>query len=409
MNTVHIQLDSTGGATVAVLVVDNPPVNAMSMAVRRELRAAVLAATVDPRVQAIVLIGANDRFIPGADIREFGKPMSGPSGRDVIAALEACTEVAKPIVAALAGNALGGGLEIALGCHFRIATPDCRLGLPEVNIGLLPGAGGTQRLPRLVGAARAVEMITSGKPVDGRAALACGLVDELAEDGLRAAALAFARHAVTAELPLRRVRDRSDRLADVDLAVFADIRAKNAKKWRGQIAPQRIVQCVEAACSRPFEEAYALELDAFDECKASPQRAALIHLFQAEREVARIPGLPDGLVPQPVRSAAVIGAGTMGGGIAMCFANAGIPVWLLDATPEGLARGRALIEKNYATSVARGSLSREAMERALSLITGTLEFAAIHDCDIVVEAAFEDMAVKQQVRSEEHTSELQSP
>jgi 3-hydroxyacyl-CoA dehydrogenase len=397
VSTVKIQIESAAGVDIAVLVVDNPPVNAMNMAMRRELRDAVQLVAADPRVRAVVLIGANGRFIPGADIREFGKPMSGPSGREVIAALEACTDLGKPVVAALAGNALGGGLEIALGCHFRIATPDCRLGLPEVNIGLLPGAGGTQRLPRVVGAAKALEMITTGKPIDSRAALACGLVDELAEGELRPAAIAFARRAVAAEWPLKRVRDRIDRLADAELAVFADIRAKNARKWRGQVAPQHIVDCIEAACTRPFDEAYALELAAFDACKASPQRAALIHLFQAEREVARIPGLPDGLVPQPVRSAAVIGAGTMGGGIAMCFANAGIPVRLLDADAAGLARGRALIEKNYATSVARGSLSPEAMARALALITGTLDYASIHDADVVVEAAFEDMAVKQAV------------
>jgi 3-hydroxyacyl-CoA dehydrogenase len=383
---------------VAVLTIDNPPVNAMSMAVRTDLLAAAQAAAADSAVKALVLIGAGGKFIPGADIREFGKPHTGStppiSGREVIAALEACP---KPVVAALGGNALGGGLEIALGCHFRVAAPDCKLGLPEVNIGLLPGAGGTQRLPRLVGPARALELITSGKPMKASEALAAGVVDELVEGPLLDGAMAFAQRVLAEARPLQRVSDRNERLAGVDASLFTDFRAKHAKKWRGQIAPQRIVDCIEAACTRPFAEAYAFELTAFNECKASAQRAALIHVFQAEREAARIPGLSSDLKPQPIRSAAVIGAGTMGGGIAMSFANAGLPVWLLDANAEGLARGRALIEKNYATSVARGSLSQAQADRALGLITGTLDYAAIADADIAVEAAFEDLVVKKHV------------
>jgi len=393
VSTVQTQIDRSAAA-IAVLTIANPPVNAMSMAVRAELLAAVSAAAADPGVQALVLIGAGDKFIPGADIREFGKPITGPSGRDVIAAIEACP---KPVVAALGGNALGGGLEIALGCHFRIATPDCKLGLPEVNIGLLPGAGGTQRLPRLVGAARALELVTSGKPMAAREALDTGVVDEVAAGPLLAAALAFARRVLAEGRPLQRVSDRNERIAGTDPALFTAFRAKHAKKWRGLLAPQRIVDCIAAACTRPFAEGYALELAAFDECKASPQRAALIHVFNAEREAARIPGLSADLAPQTIHSAAVVGAGTMGGGIAMCFANAGIPVWLLETTPEALTRGRSLIEKNYATSVARGSLSQARMEQALALITGTLDYAAVADADIVVEAAFEDMAVKQDI------------
>ncbi len=341
-----------------------------------------------------MLIGAGGKFIPGADIREFGKTLAGPSGREVIAAIEACP---KPVVAALAGNALGGGLEIALGCHWRVAAADCKLGLPEVNIGLVPGAGGTQRLTRLVGPAKALEMITTGKPISAREAHECGVVDEVIAGDLLAEALAFTRRRFAEIRPLQRASERSDRIAGADPALFADIRRKQAKKWQGLIAPQRIVDCIEAACRRPFDEAYAIELAAFNECKASPQRAALVYLFGAEREAAKIPGLPADLRPKPVRSAAVVGAGTMGGGIAMCFANAGIPVRLLDADAEGLSRGRSLIEKNYAASVARGSLSTERRDHALALITGTLDYAALADCDIVVEAAFEDMAVKQAV------------
>src|SRR5437867_123787 len=394
MNTVSTRIDADAGAAVAVLTIDNPPVNAMSMAVRAELLAAVQAAAADAAVQALVLIGAGGRFIPGADIREFGKTLTGPSGRDVIAAIEACP---KPVVAALGGNALGGGLEIALGCHWRVATPDCKLGLPEVNIGLIPGAGGTQRLTRLVGPAKALEMITTGKPISAREALECGVVDEVIDGDLLAGALAFTRRMFDEVRPLRKVSERGDRISGADPALFAGIRRKQAKKWQGLIAPQRIVACIEAACQRPFDEAYAIELAAFNECKASPQRAALIYLFGAEREAAKIPGLSADLAPQPVRSAAVVGAGTMGGGIAMCFANAGIPVRLLDADDAALARGRALIEKNYAASVERGSLSADRRDRALSLITGTLDYAALGGCDIVVEAAFEDMAVKQEV------------
>ena len=393
MSTVHNRM--AGG--IAVLTITNPPVNAMSMAVRAELLAAVQLASADAAVEAIVLIGANDMFIPGADIREFGKPITGPSGRDVIAAIEAS---AKPVVAALGGNALGGGLEIALGCHARVALPSCKLGLPEVNIGLLPGAGGTQRLPRLVGGAKALDMITTGKPIGAAEALKCGVVDELVDGDLLAGAIAFAQRMLAERRPLQLVRDRTDRTGDIDPALFIDMRQKNARKWKGLIAPQRIVDCVEAACTRPFDEGYALEMTAFDECKVSPQRAALIYLFGAERDVAKIPGQPADLQPQAIRSAAVVGAGTMGGGIAMCFANAGIPVWLLDANAEGLARGRALIEKNYATSVARGSLAQAKMDSALSLITGTLEYAAIAEADIVIEAAFEDMAIKQAVFAE---------
>jgi 3-hydroxyacyl-CoA dehydrogenase len=381
-------------ADVAVITIDNPPVNAMSMAVRADLLRAVQAAAADPAVEAAIIIGANNTFIPGADIKEFGKPISGPSGRDVIAAIEAA---GKPVVAALAGNALGGGLEIALGCHWRVATPSVKLGLPEVNIGLIPGAGGTQRLPRLIGPEKALDMITTGKPIDGHTALALGVVDELAEGDLRAGAIAFARRVVAENRSLCLTSEMYDKIAGTDPAIFADIRKKNDKKWKGLLAPWKIVDCIEAACTQPFADSYASELAAYDECKVSPQRAALTYMFAAEREAARIPGLSADLKPLPIRSAAVIGAGTMGGGIAMCFANAGIPVRQVEMSAEVLARGRAIIEKNYATSVSRGSLSEEKAARALALIEGTLDYASIADCDIVIEAVFEDVAIKQEV------------
>ena len=341
---------------VAVITVDNPPVNAMSMAVRAGLLEAVRRAAADKSAKAAVLIGANGTFIPGADIREFGRPLTGPSGRDVIAAIESA---GKPVIAALAGNALGGGLEIALGCHWRVATPAAKLGLPEVNLGLIPGAGGTQRLTRVAGPEVALDLITSGRHIDGRQGLALGIVDELAEDDLLEHAVAFARRVVAEKRPLRLATALQDKIRDVDQAIFVDIRAKNEKRWRGLLAPWKIVDCIEAACTKPFDEAYAEELAAYEACKASPQRAALTYLFAAEREAARVPGMPAEIKPASIRAVAVIGAGTMGGGIAMSLANAGIPVTLLETSAEALARGRGIIEKNYATSVSRGSLTQE--------------------------------------------------
>jgi len=379
---------------VAILTIDNPPVNAMSMAVRAELLHCVRRAAEDPTIAAAVIIGARNTFIPGADIKEFGRAISGPSGRDVIAAIEAA---GKPMVAALAGHALGGGLEIAMGCHWRVAVPGVKLGMPEVNIGLIPGAGGTQRLTRLVGPEVALDVVTTGKHIDGRRALTLGLVDELIEGDLLEGAVSFARRLVAEQRPLRIAREGKEKMAGAAPTLFSELREKNAKKWKGLVAPWKIVDCIEAACTRPFADAYALELAAYEECKASPQRAALTYLFSAEREAARIPGAPSGTKPAPIRSAAVIGAGTMGGGIAMCFANAGIAVRQLEMSPDALARGRGIIEKNYATSVARGSLAQQKADAALARIDGTLDYASIADCDIVIEAVFEDMAIKQDV------------
>ena len=379
---------------VAVLTIDNPPVNAMSMAVRNGIIEAVERLNKDPEVEAAVLIGKNNVFIPGADISEFGKNLPGPSGREVIASMASSR---KPIIAALGKHALGGGLEIALGAHFRVATPDCKLGFPEVNIGLLPGAGGTQRLPRLIGAQKALDLLLSGKPVDARTGSQMGLVDELVEGELLPGAIAFAKQVIAEKRPTVPAGESQEQVSDTDPSIFADVRKKNERKWRGLIAPQRIVELVEAACRMPFPESYALELEYFNECKASSQRAALIYAFNAEREAAKIPGLPADVQAKTIQSAAVIGAGTMGGGIAMSFANAGIPVKLVDTTEEALARGRDLIEKNYATSVSRGSISQEQADQRLSLITGVVDYADLAECDIVIEAVFEDMDIKQEV------------
>jgi 3-hydroxyacyl-CoA dehydrogenase len=390
MSTVHY----TATGDVAVLTIDNPPVNALNMAIRGGLLEAVRRAMADAAIKAVVVIAAGKTFVAGADIKEFGQPMAGPSLLDTLAALEASS---KPVVAALHGTALGGGLELALGCHWRVALASVKVGLPEVNLGIIPGAGGTQRLPRLIGPAKALDMITTGKPVDGRSALALGIVDELIDGDLLDGALAFARKVVAEQRPLRIAGQLQDKVSGVDPALFADLRKKMEKKWRGLVAPWKIVEAVENACKLPFAEGARLERAAYLECQASPQRKAQTHLFMAERAAAKIPGLPSGLKPVPIRSAAIIGAGTMGGGIAMCFANAGIPVRQVEMTAEALARGRGIIEKNYATSLARGSITQEKMDRSLALIQGTLDYADIADCDIVIEAAFEDLAIKQDI------------
>ena len=378
---------------VAVLTVANPPVNALSHAVRQGIADGVARAVADDAVAAIVIVGEGG-FIAGADIREFGQPPREPGLRDLFPPMEASP---KPIVAAIAGNALGGGLEVALACHFRVATPDAKLGLPEVNLGLLPGAGGTVRLPRLIGAEPALDIMLSGKPVSASTARVLGIVDAVVERDLRTDAVAFARSkaAQGGELPV--ISRSRGKLADARPDLFEDLRRKNAAKWRGLVAPQKIVDCVERAASRSFDEAYAFEREAFMACMASPARKALMHVFFAEREAAKIPGLGRDVVPRPIRSAAIIGAGTMGGGIAMSFANAGIPVKQVEVDQAALDRGRAIVEKNYAASVARGSTPQAKADAALALIEGTTDYAAIADCDIVIEAVFETMALKKEI------------
>lgn len=383
---------------IAVLIVNNPPVNALSMAVRIALLELVQQTDADPGVKAVVLIGADRTFVAGADIREFGKKLEGPTGRSSMETIEASK---KPFIAALHGTALGGGLELALAAHYRVALPSARVGLPEVNIGVIPGAGGTQRLPRLVGVEAALDLITTGKHIDGKTALELGVVDELVEgqghDDLLAGALAFARKVIDENRPLKRVRDLDDRISNVDPAIFTAYREKFAKKWKGLLAPWKIVDCIEAACTQPWETAYALEDRSFFECKDSPQRAALSHIFFAERQAAKIPGLPADVKPKKIESVAIIGAGTMGGGIAMAFANAGFSVKQLEVSAEGLERGRDIIRKNYDTSVSRGSMSQARADEAFGRIGGTLSYEAIGDCDLVIEAAFEDMKVKQDI------------
>ena len=380
---------------VAVLSIANPPVNALSLPVRAGLMDGFARAAADDAVAAIVLTGSAGTFSSGADINEIGSgaALTAPTLRDLQSQMEA---LGKPLVAALDGIAFGGGFELALTCHWRVAGRNARVGLPEVKLGLLPGAGGTQRFTRLAGPAAALEAISSGAAIPAARALELRLVDAVADEAL-SAAVAEARRAVRERRPLRITSDLAEHLHEGTPELFAEFRRRLASKARGQLAPFRIVDSIEAACTRPKEQAFRLERQYFLECRDSPQRQALTHVFFAEREARRIPGLSSDTEPLPVRTAAVVGAGTMGGGIAMNFANAGIPVTLLEVSREALARGLAVIRKNYDTSVARGSLSQARADEAFFRIQGTGDYEALGNVDIVIEAVFEDLKVKREV------------
>jgi len=380
---------------VAILEIANPPVNALSLAVREGLMEGLARAYADPGVVAIVICGADGIFPAGADINEIasGLALTAPMILDVQARMEAAT---KPLVAALEGNALGGGFELALTCHWRVATPAATVGLPEVRLGLIPGAGGTQRFTRLAGPQAALEAITSGAPLSASRALELGLIDGIADDAVAAAAV-LGRQAAGERWPLRITSELNGRIREVNGGMFTAFRQKIAARARGQLAPWKIIDCIEAACTRPKAEAFRFERDCFVECRDSPQRRALTHLFFAEREARRIPGVGSEVKPLPIARAAVIGAGTMGGGIAMCFANAGIPVRVLELSADALERGLAVIAKNYAGSVSRGSLTPQRAERALSLLQGVSAYGELGEADIVIEAVFEDMDVKKEV------------
>ncbi len=378
--------------SVGVITVNNPPVNALSQAVRAGIKAGIAKGMAEADVSAMVIICDGRTFIAGADIREFGKPPMEPHLPDVCQFIEDCP---KPVVAAIHGTALGGGLEIPLSCHFRIAVATAKVGLPEVKLGLLPGAGGTQRLPRVAGVQAALEMITSGTPVAAAKAKAMGILDEIVDGDLKAAALAFARKAVDEKLPLRRVSRLAAKLDTP--TVFEDFAKANARKFRGFLAPYKCIESVKNAAELPFAEGMKKEREIFLELQASDQSKAQRHVFFAEREVVRIPGLPDDQPTRAITSVGVLGAGTMGGGIAMCFANAGIPVKLLDVKQDFLDKGLAIIQKNYANTVAKGSLKQEVMDKRMSLIQPTLAYEDLKDVDLVIEAVFEDMAIKKEV------------
>ena len=375
---------------VGLVLVDNPPVNAFSVGVPRGIMESLAAAAADPDVSALVVAGSGRTFIAGADIKRLGAwPEGEPNLRD---AIEVCEASEKPVVAAIHGHALGGGLELAMACHYRVSTADARLGQPEVKIGVPPGAGGTQRLPRLVGAAKALEMILSGAPVTGAQAAGLGLVDRAVERDLLDKAIAFAAERAAAGGPHPRVRDREVRVDDP--GIFDAMRKQIERRARGMRAPYACIECVEAAVQLPFDEGLAREYEVFDAQVRSPEAAALRHLFFAERQIARVPGIGKDIATRDIREGAVIGAGTMGSGIAMNFANAGVPVKLFDLGGEQLDRAMAAIERNYASTVSKGRLSEAAMRERLARITPVLELDAVASADFVIEAVFEEMALK---------------
>jgi len=376
---------------VSVITIDSPPVNALSQAVREGLMKHLDAAEADDDCKAIVIACAGRTFIAGADIKEFGKPPLEPFLPDVIDRIEACD---KPVVAAIHGTALGGGFEIAQGCHYRIALPSAAVGLPEVNLGLLPGASGTQRLPRLVGAEKAMDMMLSGRPIKAATALEYGAIDRLADgDDLEAAAIAYAGECV-ADGP-RRIRDMQ--VADVDAAIFDATRKKIAPKARGLISPEKIIRLVELATEVGFNEGCAAEREFFMQCMASPQSAGLRHAFFAERGVAKVPGIDKNTATRDIRKVAVIGAGTMGAGIAYTCLSTGLEVTLLDNNEEGLARGDKTVRGLYAGGVQRGKISESDMQSGLDRFSTSQQYDDIVDVDIVIEAVFESMAVKKEV------------
>ncbi|MBZ9855296.1 enoyl-CoA hydratase/isomerase family protein [Mesorhizobium sp. CA13] len=377
---------------VAIVTIDNPPVNALSFHVREPLMQALVALRDDPSVAAIVIACAGRTFVAGADITEFGKPVRQPELRAIVATLET---IAKPTVAAIHGTALGGGLELALGCHFRVADAAARLGLPEVKLGLLPGGGGTVRLPRLVGAIKALRMIVSGAPIGADEAHEAGLVDAVFDSNVTTHAVNFAREIARKGGPFTPVRDRDDEIKKTDMAAFDDEAAALTRKARGLEAPIACAQAVRNAVTLPFDEALASERALFVNLVAGDQSRAQRHLFFAEREAARIPDKD--LVKRRIARVGVIGAGTMGGGIAMAFANGGFPVTLLETSEEAMQRGLGMIDKNYAVSVSRGSLTEDAKRQRLAQFTGSIDYADLADCDLIIEAVFEDMAVKKEV------------
>ncbi len=382
---------------IGVITIDNPPVNALGIKTRQALAEGFSRFGADDVVKAIVLICAGRTFFAGADITEFGKPPVEPVLGTVLAAIE---QGSKPVVAAIHGTALGGGYELALVCHYRIAVPSAKVGLPEVKLGLLPGAGGTQRLPRIVGIPAALEIITSGEPVPATRALELGMIDAMAREGeLRADAIAFARTVLSESKPLQLVRDRQDKVEPYrgKEELYEDFLRANAKAFRCLQAPVNIVKAIQAAADLPFAEGLKRERELFLELHDGTQSAAQRYYFFAERQTARIPDVPADTPALPIKSVGVIGAGTMGGGITMNFLNAGLPVTLVEMTQEALDRGIGVIRRNYENSVKRGRLTSVQLEERMALIAPALSYEALANVDLVIEAVFEEMSVKKDV------------
>jgi 3-hydroxyacyl-CoA dehydrogenase len=392
----------TKQGNIAVITIDNPPVNALSPSVPEGIASAIEQIGRDDNVEAAVMIGAGRTFVAGADIKEFGKMTSGKTARGegfkpILLQVE---DSRKPVVMAIHGTAFGGGLELAMAGHYRVAAPSAQVGQPEVKLGIIPGAAGTQRLPRLAGIPKAIAMCAEGNPVRAEDAEACGIVDRLIDGDLLEGAIAFAKK--IAGKPVRKTRERNDKLGtpDENAALFSAARENARKKQRGQSAPVAAIDAVEAATKLSFEDGCRVENELFTQCLFGDQSKALIHVFFGEREVAKIPDVPKETSIIPINSVAIVGAGTMGGGIAMVFANAGIPVLLKETDQAALDRGLANIEKNYANSVKRGRFTRRSVEERMKLIRPTLSYGDFTGVDMVVEAAFEAMAVKKQVFAE---------
>lgn len=390
-NPVSLSRDSD----IGVIRINYPPVNALGHGVREGLQQCLRDALADEQIRAVVVIGEGKTFPAGADIREFGKPPQQPALPAVIDEYEASDKL---VVAAIHGTALGGGLEVALGCDYRVALDSARLGLPEVKLGLLPGAGGTQRLPRLVGAQKALEMVVGGNPVKAKEALSLGLVDEMVSGDLLDGALAYTRQLLADNAPLRKLRDLA--VPDAQDGLFDQFEQSIARKQRGFKAPFSCIKAVKAAVELPFDKGVERERELFFELLVSPESAAQRHVFFAEREVAKVPGLDKNTPKREINQVAVIGAGTMGGGIAMNFANAGIPVRLLEVKEDALERGVAVIRKNYENTAKKGRITDEQVEQRMALIQPTLSYDDLSDVDLVIEAVFENMDVKEAVFSE---------
>ena len=383
---------------IAYITIDSPPVNALSLPVRVGLQKCVRQFVADQAAKAAILICAGRTFIAGADITEFDKPRQDPWLPEVIEEMEASPKI---IIAAIHGTALGGGLETAMGCHYRVAVPSAKLGLPEVTLGLLPGATGTQRLPRLIGAKAALDAMISGKPMSAKAAAASGAVDHLlADEDLKGGATAYARKLIADGAQPRRIRDMSVDKSGVDAAFFANYRNEVARSARGFFAPEQIIKCVEAAVDLPYAAAVKREGELFLDCMTSPHSRAQRHLFFAERATAKVPDVPSSTKLRDIKKVAVLGGGTMGGGIAMNFANVGIPVVLKEINQAALDRGLNIIKGNYENTLKKGRISQADFDKCMSLITGTVDYSGIGDCDLVVEAVFENMALKKEIFAE---------
>jgi 3-hydroxyacyl-CoA dehydrogenase len=397
MAAINEVIDLKADGNIAVISVNSPPVNALSQNVREGLHEAITKALADPKAEAVVVRCDGRTFIAGADIREMGRPRKPPGIKDFQGLMDGAK---KPIVAAVHGTALGGGLEFAMMCHYRIAVPSARCGLPEVNIGILPGGCGTQALPRIVGVERALEMMTTGRHVPAKEAHALGIFDELAPEGkLDEAAIAYAKKLVAEKKPVKRVRDLTDKIeaARKNPDLIANFRKANARKFRNMKAPENIIKCVEAAVNLPFDEGLKRETELSQELHGGPQAPAMRHSFFAEREAAKIPDVPEDTAVIPVETVGIIGAGTMGGGIAMNFANVGIPVKIIETKQEALDRGLSVIRKNYERTAQRGGITQDDVEKRMKLISGSLDMTALKDVDLVIEAVFERMDIKKEV------------